>query len=395
MKPTVRSLAEFRGQKCLNCDTPLDVADKYCHQCGQLNTTKRLALKDFFSEFFANFISYDSRVWLTITHVLIKPGFVTKQYCAGKRVNYANPFRFFLTVSIVFFLLLQIAIQFSDTSNIKVQPNQTDQGVFNISLSDSTDTVNERKKLIAAMEKNQDSLKEKQNLFEKPAREKATETLKKDSLSIDIGNDRALSINLSRDRKYLTQEQIDESLYSYFKQIDDYGSYHNNHKELTTEEALKKLEHDTNNTNVTRYKKAQKLNEYKNNPIEVINLILPKTPLFLFFFAPIMSLFFWLIYARGKWNYMEHMVFNFHLLTFVFLILYLVLAELTLFGSGYIATISFFIIGPFYLYKAMRKFYQQKRFKTILKFLFINFVFFVLLLVSSTIFMVASVYLSA
>lgn len=381
MKPTVRSLAKYRGNKCLNCGTPLDIVDKYCHQCGQLNTTKRLALKDFFTEFFANFIAYDSRVWRTITHILIKPGYVTEQYCEGKRIQYANPFRFFLTVSIVFFLMLQVALQFSDNSDIKISPQQANAGIFNVSLDS---TITDRKEVIDAMRKQQDSLGKDQNVFQKMAMEKTIEALEKDTLALSLG------------KEHLTQQEIDRSnfLKAYFEQVEDYGDYQRSHPNSSIEDALKNLGHRIDSKNISRFKKAKKLNAYQANPVEMINVILPKIPLFLFFFAPVMSLFFWLVYARGKWNYMEHMVFNFHLLTFVFLMLYLIIAEKSLTGTSFIAGLFLLIIGPLYLYKALRKFYKQGRFKTILKFLFINFVFFVLLSISSTLFMAGSIYLS-
>ena len=32
---------KYRGSCCLNCETPLDKSEKkFCHQCGQLNSTK-------------------------------------------------------------------------------------------------------------------------------------------------------------------------------------------------------------------------------------------------------------------------------------------------------------------------------------------------------------------
>jgi len=44
-------------------------------------------------------LDYDSSL-------LINPGNVSKNYVDGKRQRYTNPFRFYLTVSIIFFLLV-------------------------------------------------------------------------------------------------------------------------------------------------------------------------------------------------------------------------------------------------------------------------------------------------
>jgi hypothetical protein len=47
-KTNGRKAVKYRGAKCLNCGTPLDLSDVYCSYCGQLNTTKSLSIKDFF-----------------------------------------------------------------------------------------------------------------------------------------------------------------------------------------------------------------------------------------------------------------------------------------------------------------------------------------------------------
>ena len=80
MKDQGRFLKKYRGNECLNCGVPLDVLDRYCHNCGQLNTTKRLSLKDFFDEFFASIFSYDSRLRHTMMALLFKPGKISKDY---------------------------------------------------------------------------------------------------------------------------------------------------------------------------------------------------------------------------------------------------------------------------------------------------------------------------
>lgn len=381
MKPAIRSRSKYRGEQCLNCSTPLDIADTYCHYCGQLNTTKRLALKDFFSEFFANFISYDSRLWRTITDLILRPGFVTKAYCAGKRSKYANPFRFFLTVSIVFFLILQLSFQYSDSSAVSINPNRKTNSIFDVTVEG--DSLQEEE-LLKLLKENRDSSIAGKSSIEKMLLKNAITQLEKDSISN------------AKKENYTTQKELDNNwlLASYFEQIESYSNYSDKHEDETPEEALKNLNHRVEPTNIARYKKAQNFNKIKDDPKEIVNILMPKVPLFLFFFAPVLSLFFWLLYVRGSWNYMEHMVFNFHLFTFIFLILYVIVLEKKLIGTSIIGYIFFGIAGPFYLYKAMRTFYAQGRFKTILKFLFINFVFFMLLTLFSSLFILGSIFVS-
>src|SRR5690606_19806386 len=50
---------------------------------------------------------------------LFRPGVITKNYVNGERLKYANPYRFFLSVSIIYFLLESFTgfVQQTDTSN--------------------------------------------------------------------------------------------------------------------------------------------------------------------------------------------------------------------------------------------------------------------------------------
>jgi hypothetical protein len=99
-----RKLRKFRGTKCLNCETALDISEKYCHQCGQLNSIKKLTIKDFFEEFLSNFYAYDSRLKNSIVSIFTKPGVLVREFNEGRRQKYANPFRLFLSVSIIIFV---------------------------------------------------------------------------------------------------------------------------------------------------------------------------------------------------------------------------------------------------------------------------------------------------
>ena len=113
VKTTGRKAAKYRGAECLNCGHPLDLSDVYCSYCGQLNTKKKLSLSDFFGEFLASIVNYDSRLRHTVKDILFRPGIITKNYVAGQRLRYANPFRFFLSTSIIYFLLQSLVSSFT------------------------------------------------------------------------------------------------------------------------------------------------------------------------------------------------------------------------------------------------------------------------------------------
>ena len=73
---------------------------------------------------------------------------------------------------------------------------------------------------------------------------------------------------------------------------------------------------------------------------------------------------------------MEHLVFIFHIFSWIFVVLLICLIpDKLLPTSGLLAGIILFLIGPFYFYKALRNFYDQSRTITVIKFVFLNIVF--------------------
>ena len=101
-----KSNNNFKHLECLNCGHPFNGDEKFCPFCGQKNTSKKLSFSVFINNLFSGFLSYDSRFWRTFIPLLIKPGKVSREYIEGKRARFVNPFRFYLSVSIIFFLIL-------------------------------------------------------------------------------------------------------------------------------------------------------------------------------------------------------------------------------------------------------------------------------------------------
>ncbi|MGB3590913.1 MAG: DUF3667 domain-containing protein [Nonlabens sp.] len=373
MNHPVRSQFKYRGADCLNCGAPLDLADKFCHQCSQLNTTKRLALKDFFLEFFANVFSYDSRTWRTIKHLLFKPGRVTRLYVQGQRTRYANPFRFFLSVCIIFFLMVQgaqVLLKYQGERSLLER-----SGIVN--MADEEKTPEElQKELVDITDQELEEMEGEGFIQKKIAaqlREERDQNLRK--LSDTSKNS---SFKLNKVTKYSSQEDLDamNRFNRFFTQFEDYQNFVKNNESVKANEALSKLGHKPSTYNAILYNRAVAMQEIFQDPYTLGEVLIPKLPVFLFLFTPVITLFLWLLYARRDYNYMEHLVFSFNVQGFIFLSLIIMMLVEWL-SFGYVVLYSFFfsLIGPFYLYKAMRNFYRQGRIKTILKFLFINFVY--------------------
>ena len=100
--------------ECLNCGHPFFGNEKYCPNCGQKNKSKKIAFKSFLVEVFNGFISWDAKFWKTLIPLLTKPGKVSKDYISGKRSRYSNPFQFYLSVSILFFIILGLTKKYNE-----------------------------------------------------------------------------------------------------------------------------------------------------------------------------------------------------------------------------------------------------------------------------------------
>jgi hypothetical protein len=105
--PAPRAVEE--GRRCSNCETPL--AGPYCHVCGQ---PERGIVRHFLyvlRDFLDTVFEYDSRLWTTMAPLYLRPGRITCDYLAGKRVRFVMPFRLFFVLTVVAFLLVQLTVR--------------------------------------------------------------------------------------------------------------------------------------------------------------------------------------------------------------------------------------------------------------------------------------------
>lgn len=91
---------------CPNCGTGYaDENATFCHHCGQARRDIQSPLRFWIFSFFESFFNYDSRLWRTVRTLLLKPGYISSDFNAGRRVRYVEPFRLYLLISVAFFLL--------------------------------------------------------------------------------------------------------------------------------------------------------------------------------------------------------------------------------------------------------------------------------------------------
>ncbi len=135
---------------------------------------------------------------------------------------------------------------------------------------------------------------------------------------------------------------------------------------------------------------ARNLLKAIERPGTFINFLISKIPVLIFFFLPVFALFIWLMYVRKKHNYIEHLIFSFHIQSLLFILLLLSFTIDAIFKTDTVWI--FLLIFSVYLYKAMRNFYGQGRFKTFVKYLILNTVFFILAAFSVLILFTGTIY---
>jgi len=77
----------------------------YCPECGQREIDPDPTLKEFLHELGEEVLHWDGKLGRTIRTLLTKPGDLTREYLAGRRVRYVSPIRLYLTFSVLYFAL--------------------------------------------------------------------------------------------------------------------------------------------------------------------------------------------------------------------------------------------------------------------------------------------------
>jgi hypothetical protein len=78
-------------------------------------------------DFMDSVLNMDSRIFRTIGPLLFKPGYLTEEYFAGRRVRYVTPFRLFFFLCVVSFFAAQIYLDASGGNNFNFDVDEGDR----------------------------------------------------------------------------------------------------------------------------------------------------------------------------------------------------------------------------------------------------------------------------
>lgn len=366
IQPSGRFKLRYRGVNCLNCGHPLELSDKYCPNCSQANSTKKLTLVDFFEEFLANYLSYDSKLWRTLAALLLRPGKITNEYISGKRLSYTNPFRFLLSLAIIYFLIISFNSEFESFNKFGSGNNNP---IFNLDTElNKLEFDSEQEKQIALAQL--DSLKIKR--------------------FITNGISQRDSTLLSNPELYFQKIDSGGIAERFAEKIQFFSTVIKHDTISYFEQGVTKFNLPKAKENEMAFNLANSLSDIERRPGSFLNSLISKLPITTFFFLPFFSFFIWMVYIRKKYTYTDHLIFSFHNQSLLFILLIVSNLINALFNIG--SEGLFILIFAIYLYKAMRNFYQQGRVKTVIKYFLLNTIFFILGGIAITILIAASVF---
>lgn len=324
-------LKERKQRNCLNCH--IMVKGRFCHRCGQENIEPQESVWDLVSHFFKDITHFDGKFFSSLKYLITRPGFLSREYMIGRRASYVNPIRMYIFTSAFFFLIFFSFFKIDSKS------------IMTIDMNGKT------YKQIEAM----------------------------DSLTFDAFT-KNVNKQAGKPQLPMNREQFKE----YFDSSAETGAFRfapGNYKSKAAYDSLLqsgKKKHNWLERQLI-YKDIEINEKFRGNKQALIstfsNIMLHSLPQMLFVLLPIFAGILKLLYIRRKnYYYVNHGIFSIHFYVFSFINLLFLFGLTKLNDSLHWGLISFLkgILVAwifFYLYKAMRNFYQQKRAKTIIKFL--------------------------
>lgn len=318
------------AEMCLNCGTTL--TGQYCGNCGQRARSRLISIWELVRDAFGDLLELDSRLWQTLIPLTVRPGQLTRDYLEGRRARYMPPFRTYLVLSIIFFL-----VAFFDPAE--------ELGIF-LGAEESSPAAEESSQTPA--QEFRDGFIEgltAQSTAESPS---PGEALPEEDQASD--NDSS-SFNIQLENDATTTENDCDDI-----EADDLPDWMSTW--LTADRlqaACERLVADDGKA--------------------FLGKLLDNVPAALIALLPLMALILKILYPLSKRYYVEHVLFVLHFHAFVFLILTLQIlfsrltAALALSDTiSTITTVAVTLYIPIYFFKAMRRVYQQNRIMTLSKF---------------------------
>lgn len=325
---------------CQNCGAPL--TGPYCSNCGQHDIDYHRSFHHLFEDLLENLFHFEGKFFVTVAWLLAKPGRLTKEFIAGRRQAQLNPLRFYIFVSVLFFLGLSLL-------------NHGHLIDFNRSEVDSLQ---------------QDITGELQDSDDRPVQltpEQAEDYSRRIRAAAQSGHvDASTIVEAIRQARAAVKPAVEAEA----KPEDDHSA-----DKPATPPAKKKQRgsrvHFDTKSELGRALE-HKVNSGELTVSKVWDALEHRAPTLLFLGVPLFALLLKLFYIGSGRYYIEHLIFSLHLHTWAFLALmvgngYLKIASL---GPDWLSTLvgwAIFLWAVWYVLASFRAVYAQGWRKTTLK----------------------------
>jgi Protein of unknown function (DUF3667) len=91
---------------CRSCGS--EAHGKFCSACGEETEVAVPSAGEFLHEFIGHYVALEGKLLKTLQFLMFRPGKLTLDYLAGRRVSFISPLRLYLTMSLVVFALIKI-----------------------------------------------------------------------------------------------------------------------------------------------------------------------------------------------------------------------------------------------------------------------------------------------
>jgi hypothetical protein len=348
-----------KENNCLNCGTILE--GKFCHHCGQENLQIKESFGHMMTHAIADYFHFDHQFFHTLRPLLLKPGKLTNEYMAGRRVQYLHPVKMYIFISIVYFLLL-----FSGGHEAAKTANVTSDKLTK-EEADSLKNVVGNIPILTNAQK--DAIKEKvDNKIDtsKKFSDQVKELHAVEADTIIKGKDTTINkkVNLMSDEEAQNDvlDMMDNG--STTKRYKTYEEY------LAAQEKLPEAQRDGFVERYLRKKQIAWRADGKEGKKAVIEGIKHNIPKMMFVLLPLFALILKITFYKNKKFYVEHLIFSFHFHCFLFLFLAIIMIISRVIPGDWDEdwlNMFAFVVIVWYIYRSLRVVYDRSRLRTITK----------------------------
>lgn len=369
---------------CSNCNTTLK--GPVCHSCGQVADTFHRPVWELLMEVLDGLLGFEGRFWRTLPPLMLQPGKITHQYLSGVRARYVQPFRLYLTASVLFFLII-FALDPSNGNLFDADPDDA-QAAMEEMAGTVGDVANPetRAELEAGLAEGNMSPEMREIILNNYDRTiEGAEAISEGEVQIP---------SFAEDWKPGAITGIREALLP-----EDYPDADNEDVPLGTAGddmadaslTIDDIESMPYEVRLFLADQAEKI--ITDDGAELIEQVKTWLPRIMFLMLPLYAFLLGLthFYKRGYFFY-DHLVVSLHFHAFIFFMFMALLALGSVIGAAP-SMLLFFLWSNYYLYRIHRSVYHHGRFSSFLRTIFMDFVYLILLLIGFVALMVIGVML--